>query len=113
MSVNPAPISPQPNPKPRPNRAELRLAAIKRELQALVRRKLKGPELSARNRAAAMLFRHEASCYDAKATSEDIVRLHNAARRAVADYERIVRAGERPKPVITMADLEAELRRHG
>ena len=93
--------------------AEARLAELKRALQRLVRRKLKAYELAARDHAALLALRSEIAARDGKSSSEDIVRLANCARRALGDFERIARVGETKAKPRTMADIEAELRRHG
>jgi hypothetical protein len=76
--------------QPRRN-AEQRLREIKRSLQRQARRKLNAYEQAALDRAAIMTLRAEIAAFDVKATSNDLVRLDNAARRARADFERIAR----------------------
>jgi len=65
------------------------------------------------DRAALMTLRAEIAARDINATSEDIVRLDNAARRSRLDFEKLARIGERKPKQRTMADLERELRAHG
>jgi hypothetical protein len=98
----------------KPKTAEQRNAELRRALQRQARRKLKGHEQAALERAAYMMTLAEVAAYNPKSTSEDVVRLDNAARRARLDFERIVGITERkPKPQRSMADLEAEIRAHG
>jgi hypothetical protein len=69
-------------------------------------------EKAALHRAALMSVRAEIAAYDPKATSEDVVRLDNAARRARQDFERIARITERKPKQRSMTDIERELAAH-
>jgi hypothetical protein len=92
MPASPAVESPTDSQPEQPRRdAMARLRELKRALQRQVRRKLNAYELAALDRAALMTLRAEIAAWDVKATSNDLVRLDNAARRARADFERICR----------------------
>ena|SRR6516164_3748837 len=93
--------------------AEARLVELKRALQRQLRRKPNAIEKAALDRAALMSVRAEIAAYDPRSTSEDVVRLDNAARRARLDFEKLARIGERKPKAKTMADIEAEVRAHG
>ena len=77
----------------------------------MARRKLKGHELTALRYAALLQFRAEIAAFDGRAASDSIVRLANAARRARADFERVtgIDTARKPKPPLSMADIEAQI----
>jgi hypothetical protein len=82
-----------------------RLEHLQRTLQRLVKRKLNGFELAARDRAALLLLRSEQAASDPTASLQDVVRCENVARRAVADYQRIATAKHRqPKRPTTIRE---------
>jgi hypothetical protein len=85
----------QPHEQPRKSVQE-RLAELKRGFQRQLNRKGTAIELAALDRAALMTLRAEIAAFDGKATSNDIVRLDNAARRARRVFETIARI-EPPK----------------
>jgi hypothetical protein len=74
---------------PRQIDPQKRLVHLQRTLQNLVRRKLNGRELAARDHAAALMLRAELAAVDPAVSSEDVVRLANCARRAQQDFQRI------------------------
>jgi hypothetical protein len=114
MSPHPVadPASVQP-PSEHEERAKERLAELRRALQRQLRRKGTAIELAALDRAALMTLRAEMAALDPKASSNDIVRLDNAARRARADFERVARIQPKPpKGKRDMRAIEAELRAH-
>jgi hypothetical protein len=78
-----------------PTPSAKRLHHLQRTLQRLVKRKLNGFELAARDRAAMLLLRSEQAASDPRASLQDVVRCENVARRAVADYQRIASAKHR------------------
>jgi len=86
-----------------------RLHELLRAYQRQLKRRPTTVERVAMQRAALLTVRAEAANYDAKATSNDIVRLDNAARRARADFERLI---AKPVQRPSMADIEQELRKH-
>lgn len=95
-------------PSPGQNSALTRLEELKRSLQSMLRRRPTRYEAAARDRAALMLLRAEIAARDPKATSEDVVRLDNASRRARLDFERICKVNH-TKPQRDMADIEREV----
>ena len=105
--------------RPSPNKsAWQRLAEIRLSLQKQLRRKGTGVELTALDHAALMLLRYEMTVLNPASKSDDIVRLHNASRRAVANYERICGIDStKPKPkaknALDMRSLEKEIAAHG
>lgn len=110
-------MSPQPSVETTPiiQPSEHRLAELKRALQRQLKRKPKVYEKAALDRAALMTLRAETAALDPKATSEDVVRLDNAARRARQDFERIACIAlpkAKAKQQRTMADIEREIAAH-
>jgi hypothetical protein len=74
---------------PAQSRAQARLAELKRALQRQLRRKPKLHEKQLLDHAAAMQLRSEIAAFDPRATSNDLVRLSGAARRARQDFEHV------------------------
>jgi hypothetical protein len=72
-----------------PISAESRLQELKKALQRQLKRKPTLIEKAALDRCALLMLRSEIAARDGKATSEDIVRLANCARRAQQDFERL------------------------
>jgi hypothetical protein len=84
--------------------AEARLVELKRALQRQLKRRPTAYEKAALDRAALMTVRAEIAAYDPNASSEDVVRLDNAARRARNDFERIAlphTSPESPRPLLS------------
>lgn len=90
MSPQPtAETTPTPEPSPGQQRAQQRLADLRRSLQRQLRRKPTRLEKQALDQCALLTLRAEIAAADPKASSNDIVRLSNIARRARADWDRI------------------------
>jgi hypothetical protein len=77
-------------PSPPHNRALARLNELKRGLQRQLRRKPNVLEKTVLEHAAVMALRAEMAAFDPKSDANTIVRLSNAARRAMADFERLL-----------------------
>jgi hypothetical protein len=92
-----------------------RLDELKRALQRSLHRKPTLFEKCALDCAALAAMRAEFAAGDPQSKSDDIVRLFNVARRALADFERVagIDVARKPKRKPTMADIERELRAHG
>ena len=87
---SPATIQPSPS-EPRPNNSALaRLEELKRGLQRQLRRKPSLIEKAQLDRTALLLLRSEMALRDPHSDANTIVRLSNAARRAMADFERLL-----------------------
>lgn len=98
---------PSPNPEQSEpvKRALARLSQIRRALQrANMRRRGTMIELAALDRAALMTLRAEIAARDPNATSCDVVRLDNAARRARQDFERLANP-QRKSNGVTLGDI--------
>ena len=92
--------------------AQQRLGEIERSLQKRLNRKPTNFEYTALRHAALLALRTELAMGDPKADSLAIVRLTNASRRALRDFEKLISDGEKPKRR-TMADIEREIAAHG
>jgi hypothetical protein len=86
-----------------PISAESRLNELKKALQRQLKRKPTLIEKAALNNCALLMLRSEIAARDGKATSEDIVRLANVARRAQQDFARI--AAVPTKRTLTLAQV--------
>jgi hypothetical protein len=115
MSLVSAAQEPDQSPAQSPGqgRALARLDELKRALQRQLNRRPTTFERAAMDRAALMTLRAEIAARDPDATSADVVRLDNAARRARNDFCALARIGERKPKRRSMAELEAEVRAHG
>ena len=91
-----------------------RLGEFRRALQRLLKRKPTLFEAALMDRCALLMVRSEMAQFDAKAKSDDVVRLDNAARRARADFERVagIDVARKPKSRPTMQDIEWEIASH-
>jgi hypothetical protein len=87
---------------PQRKTVEQRLTELKRAFQRQLRRKPTEFERTLLDRAALMSVRAEYAASDPRATSEDVVRLDNAARRARADFERICAIPQKNRPAMTL-----------
>ena len=104
MSPQPA-VEPSPTSQPSGTEQRLgRLGELRRSLQRQLKRKPTVFEKAALDRAALMLLRAEQAARDPTATSNDVVRLANASRRALRDFERMAR---RPEQTGVSADISA------
>jgi hypothetical protein len=90
-----------------------RLGEIRLALQRQLRRKGTAVEVTAFDHAAMMMLRAEMAMLDPKSNSNDIVRLSNASRRAVANFERIcgIDSTKKSKPR-DMRKVEEAVRAH-
>jgi hypothetical protein len=91
---------------PKPINGAQRLAQLKRAYQRALGRHPTTVQRTAIQRAALLTVRAEASAFDPTASSNDIVRLDNAARRARND---MLRTFEKPTKRPSMRDIEAEI----
>ena len=87
----------------RPITAEQRLAELKKALQRRLNRKPTLIEKASLDRCAALMVRAECATYDSKVSAEDLVRLHNCARRAEADFERLANVPNKRTPTLAEA----------
>jgi hypothetical protein len=99
MSPQPA-VEPSPTDQPSSGQeqrqtAMARLEELRRSLQRQLRRKPNVYEKAALDRAALLALRAEIAARDPTSSSNDIVRLFNCSRRAIADFERIAMPGKR------------------
>jgi hypothetical protein len=101
MPAEPAIDVAQNQPRNRVKTAEQRLAELQRALQ----------RTAALERCALLMLRAEIAARDPECDSNDVVRLDNCARRARADFERVtgIDTARKPKPPLSMADIEAQI----
>jgi hypothetical protein len=81
-------------PEPQAKTAGERLDELRRIYQKRIGRKPTSFERAALESAALMSLRYEMAARDPKASSSDVVKLHNARLRALAFLDRVVREGE-------------------
>jgi hypothetical protein len=113
-ALSPTQVAHQAAPSEAQSRALARLDELKRALQRQLNRRPTTVERCAMDRAALMTLRAEIAARDSKASSADVVRLDNAARRARKDFEALARLDQcKPKAKRSMLDIEKELRAHG
>jgi hypothetical protein len=90
LAVDQTVTTPSDQSETRPNRAQVRLEELRRALQRQARRKLNVVEQAALDNAALLQLRSEMALRDPAADSNSIVRLSNAARRAMTDFQALV-----------------------
>jgi hypothetical protein len=107
MSLLSTPPVPRPSGTSQPTdaqkRAQTRLDELKRAFQRLIKRRPNVYEKQLLDRAALMTLRAESAVCDGKSSSNDIVRLDNAARRARADFERVCGLATKKTSTATLA----------
>jgi hypothetical protein len=87
-------------PANRPLSAEDRLKTLKKALQKQLKRKPTAIEKAALDHCALLMLRSEVAARDGKASSEDIVRLANCARRAQQDFARLAAVPTKRTPTL-------------
>lgn len=108
MSPQPtAETAPSSQPPGQPERLTYmqRLIQLQRALQRKLRRRPTDFEKATLDKAALLMLRAEAAARDPSCDANTIVRLHNASRRALSDFERVCRPPRADDQTPTLAQV--------